>query len=363
MTVGVLLALLVGEVLVRAQGRGVPLQAEEGQVLLAELTERARDVPGLPYRLRPGASHKRVYSGLPGEPGTPVEYRVNAAGFRGPEVELEKPEGVVRVAVLGDSFTFGTGLGDEDTWPRQLERLCNELLDAPRVEVLNFGVEGYNTTHELLVLEGMALAYEPDLVLVCGYVNDPFIGSPSERPTADDLPPAVAWIERLGLSSGVVAEGQEATEAERRTMWLRRRSRLFDLFAYELYREMSFEVTVATYQHYWRAESRGWQQMESALGLLAEQTRAEGLPLLMIMYPFLARLGEDYPFRLEHERLAATCEELGIEYHELMPALARMDPDRLQVHPHDMHPSREANAVVARELFVLLEERLVALAQ
>src|SRR5262245_42920123 len=48
-------------------------------------------------------------------------YRTNAAGYRGPEFRAEKAPGVVRIACVGDSCTFGLGVREEHTWTRQLE--------------------------------------------------------------------------------------------------------------------------------------------------------------------------------------------------------------------------------------------------
>ena len=57
---------------------------------------RRSDNPRLRFELRPGGAVRAE-----------VDYRVNAEGLRGAETTLEKPAGVRRVAVLGDSIAFG----------------------------------------------------------------------------------------------------------------------------------------------------------------------------------------------------------------------------------------------------------------
>ncbi len=54
-----------------------------------------------------------------------VEFRYNALYFRDREIAPKRP-GVVRVAVLGDSFTEGQGVKEEDTFPRRLEARLRE---------------------------------------------------------------------------------------------------------------------------------------------------------------------------------------------------------------------------------------------
>ena len=92
--------------------------------------------------------------------------RINGSGWRDRERTREKPAGLVRVAVLGDSFTWGHGVEDEEIYTRVMERL------QPGVEVLNFGLSGSATDQQLLILREHALAHHPDLVLAMVSRND-----------------------------------------------------------------------------------------------------------------------------------------------------------------------------------------------
>jgi lysophospholipase L1-like esterase len=152
----VLLTLLVLEIGFRLAH--VPV----GTVQINRATVRPSANPRLRFELRPG-----------GVARAEVEYRVNSEGLRGPEVAREKPDGVRRVAVLGDSIAFGYWVAEEDTFPRQLEVLLNEVRgDGPRVEVLNFGVPGYNLAQEIETLRSRAFAFSPDVVVVAFCLND-----------------------------------------------------------------------------------------------------------------------------------------------------------------------------------------------
>jgi lysophospholipase L1-like esterase len=89
-----------------------------------------------------------------------IAFRINAAGFKGPELKQES--GDPRILVLGDSCTFGT-LYDEFSYPRSLERHLREL--GEQVEVVNGGVEGYSPRHVLYRLEEF-VSLEPDITLL-----------------------------------------------------------------------------------------------------------------------------------------------------------------------------------------------------
>jgi lysophospholipase L1-like esterase len=98
---------------------------------------------------------------------------INSLGLRGPELSVRKPGSVFRILLLGDSFTFGYGVGDDSTYGRQLERLfIQEQGDCVKVEVLNAGVNGYNTAQELAYLDRSGLAFEPDVVVLGFTPND-----------------------------------------------------------------------------------------------------------------------------------------------------------------------------------------------
>jgi len=93
--------------------------------------------------------------------------RVNRYGFRGPEITPAKIPGVTRIMCLGDSCTFGNL--EEASYPRVLER---ELQKSGRnAEVINAGVEGYNTVNLLLALP-YDLSFKPDLATLYIGWND-----------------------------------------------------------------------------------------------------------------------------------------------------------------------------------------------
>jgi hypothetical protein len=97
----------------------------------------------------------------------------NSWGFRGPEVEIEKPEDVFRIVCLGGSSTYGhTPSRDETTWPAQLQTILNERQDIKRVEVINGGFSGYNSFESLANFNFRLLPFDPDLVIVYHTIND-----------------------------------------------------------------------------------------------------------------------------------------------------------------------------------------------
>ena len=95
-------------------------------------------------------------------------YQTNRYGFRGEFKSLGDHDGR-RVAFLGDSFTFGLGVNDHETFIHRL----NEK--APEKHYLNFAVPGYSTDQQYLLLRRRVFNFRPDVVVLVTYLgNDLF---------------------------------------------------------------------------------------------------------------------------------------------------------------------------------------------
>src|SRR3989338_1736188 len=96
--------------------------------------------------------------------------QLNKEGLRGKDAAVEKPPGRRRILILGDSFTFNFALKDEETYPFLLEQTLNK--GETNWEVLNFGVDGFNTRMELELFKEKGLKYRPDIVILQVHPND-----------------------------------------------------------------------------------------------------------------------------------------------------------------------------------------------
>ncbi len=100
----------------------------------------------------------------------------NTFGFNDRERDVQKKEGVYRIAVLGDSFIWGDGLPYEITWNHKLEKKIVSRY-GEEVEVLSWGKCGWSTLNEYDFFRQHGVKYGIDLLIV-GYVtNDPDPGN------------------------------------------------------------------------------------------------------------------------------------------------------------------------------------------
>lgn len=91
----------------------------------------------------------------------------NSLGLREKELPIEKPDNVVRIITVGDSYTEGDGVDYEYSYPKALETLLNNNLhNSPcQYEILNAGVSGSDIVFINEFLERELIKYKPDAVI------------------------------------------------------------------------------------------------------------------------------------------------------------------------------------------------------
>jgi hypothetical protein len=98
----------------------------------------------------------------------------NSHGFRDYERTYEKPPGVFRILVLGDSYVEALQVQLEDAFTAQLEKMLNANASSKRFEVLALGKMGFGTADEYIRYLNFGLAYDPDLVVVAFFTGNDF---------------------------------------------------------------------------------------------------------------------------------------------------------------------------------------------
>lgn len=114
------------------------------------------------YRLKPN-SIGHFQQGMPAV--------ANGRGHRDDEVAQEKPDGVYRILVLGDSFTVGANVAQDAAYPQVLESLLRVRL-GEGIEVVNSGVGGWSPFQYAQYYEHYGRELNPDMVLIGFFVGN-----------------------------------------------------------------------------------------------------------------------------------------------------------------------------------------------
>ncbi len=146
-TVGCVVGLLLVELLLRLVGVTFPVFDDYD--------------PDRAVRLRPGKHGWYRKEGA-------AYLEINSLGYRDVEHTPAKPADVYRIAFLGDSFVEARQVDIANTFWKLAESGLSgaPALGGRKVESMSFGIGGYGTAQELLTLEGSALAFAPDLVVL-----------------------------------------------------------------------------------------------------------------------------------------------------------------------------------------------------
>ena len=302
-----LVMLVVGEALCRA--------LDLGAVERVEWSESRADgeLGGLLYE--PGSVLVYTYPDNPRgyfDEANQVVGAINSRGFRGPERDPDKPPGTERIAVIGDSFTLGIGVRDEDTLPACLEAILTSA--GADVEVLNFGLSGANAHDYAGLLENRALGYEPDVVILVLFLND---AGQASTTSLLNSPRCFGRLRRLSRLANAVGEIVERPA---------------------VHRELVERYTCA-----YSDSSEGWLVMQEALESASLTCSERGCRLLVALYPVLYRLDERYPFESVHDRIRAFCESRDLEFIDLRGAFDGCRGPELWVHRLDQHPNEVAH--------------------
>jgi hypothetical protein len=97
--------------------------------------------------------------------GTRHRWEVNSLGLRGPEPDIPKPAGALRIVWLGDETILAPRLSEEETSPQRLASLVRQQ-GSSSVEVINAGLPAGCPLTAAVAFRQTLLAMAPDLVLV-----------------------------------------------------------------------------------------------------------------------------------------------------------------------------------------------------
>jgi hypothetical protein len=254
-------------------------------------------------------------------------------GYRGLRaVPPTKPQGRLRVAALGDSFTFGEDVGDTETWVHQLEAI------EPALEAVNLGIHGYGHDQMLLTLREEGPWLQPDVVLV-GFVRIDL-----ERNRTAFLDYAKPWFDLEGgtlVLRGVPVPTPETLRALE--PW---RSKFLDLLS----------MLDARIRERTGMEERARRELgEALLAALRDTAREIGARAIFVYLPILDEIGAPEPSAGERF-FDATCRRQGLDCVNLRPSFH----DRVEGGQHLKrrgHWGPTEHRAAAEDLLHLLKEQ------
>jgi len=246
---------------------------------------------------------------------------INSQGLRDYEYTVEKPAGVYRILLLGDSTILGWGVPMDETAAKILERALNaeHVPGYQRFEVINAGVGNYDTIQEVTYYKTRGRYFHPDLVILVYFINDPEPVPVEKKIFLIDRSYLVAFL--TNRYDGV----------------LRRLGARPD---WKIYYSSLYDDNLP-----------GFQACKAALVELATATREDHAKLMVALLPELHQINDSYPFIAAHQKIKDVLAPERVPILELIDGLRNHGPEiTLWVTPLDDHPNGKANDLIAAQM-------------
>jgi len=352
------LTLLFGEILVRVfvpTERLVPLNEEMHGI--TALRANIAGVHVIPHTFR-------------------VSYSTSEQRFRSSKVfATTRDPRTLRVAIVGDSFTFGWGANDDQTYPSQLEQILQSKYGP--TEVINAGVCGTGTGNEALWYDSWVRQFHPNLVVLTVVPND----------TDDDLARPLFVLDASGnvhpKSAAHLERFQSQTLGARRIItrlpgydYLTENSELLNLFRRTTsalirrrhLRDSSTGAGPAVF------ETVGLHLLDGEVRWLDQQVRASGAQLIVVFVPFVETVYGRAPNTNNVVResaamvdtLSRVCAKSNIPFRDLtseMRSAGTNAKQPLYYTKYDAHPTPAGYRLIADLVSPLVLDQLHSRAQ
>jgi lysophospholipase L1-like esterase len=349
--VSLLITLITLESALRLCGYNPPSYLRRG----TDYTLRPSGYPSLTYELSPGAATK----------ARGKEIKINSQGFRGPEPSSDPA--LARVIVIGDSITFGDNLALEETFPFLLQQ---ELSSQGRnLEVLNFGVPGYDTLQEVSSLEIRGLKYHPDVVVVAYCLNDVSISSVSLE--------QIQRMQRLRTASyyflyesrlvDLVAQGVEKLRIKNwekhvnePAVFRREYANQIDSIGDDESDLLGLMGQTPTWPNStWYGDRDRVGRLRFGFRRLASLSRENGFRVVIMIIPLLLEKGGVYSYRVAHRIVEMEARRAGFDTIDLTDDFMRVGMTSLRLTSGDLfHPNKIGHAIMANSLAPYVNQHL-----
>jgi lysophospholipase L1-like esterase len=293
--------------------------------------------------------------------GDTIIVHTDQFGFRNYGRSLRKPDSVIRILILGDSYTEALNIADDRIFPALLQQNLADLRPAGKtIEVLSASSPAWSTEQELLCLQNEAAQFAPDYVLLMACPNDI----------------REAWCKKFAVPAGngnIKFNPINISRGERFLWWLSNRSRLFQYLQQEVF-HTDYGAFVQLRAHYvfnfGKADSANWDrplflkkpfpQVDSARSLftdliaqMQQHCTKHNIHFAVSLSPtqmeFNGTIGTDSSTQsgLVSDQLQTYCQRSGIDYINLYDRFKAQDNTAACFMKPDAHFSSHAHRITA----------------
>ncbi len=308
--IGLLLALVIGEIAVR-------IVASQSLIYNIEMVRYAKELKMPDPRGEVSHVHRPNASAhLMG-----VDISLNSLGHRGPDLGPKSPDRK-RVFVLGSSVTMGWGIPYDRMFTSIVEKKS-----SGKIELANAGIGNYNTFAQEKLFEHQYAEVKPDLVVLHYFISDP-----EPRPK--------------GNNSAIL------------------RHSYFAAYLYDRYRTLTLAAEgkndlVKHYTDVYDDAQPYWHDTLRMIGEMRDAAAKDNVPFLVMIIPDFHNLKPGTPYGAIYEKIEKGFHEKGFHVINTFPVFQAKyggNESALWIQPDDPHPNAVGHALMADLLFDELQK-------
>jgi hypothetical protein len=309
--------------------------------------------------------------------------KINTHGFR--DTPFPSPnDKITKIIVMGDSFVSNIGVDDKNVFTEILEK------QLPNTTVMNFGVNGYSTVQEYLLLNKLLQDYSPDLLILVIYIRNDFVENLGFKWNGIERPKAILSNDGLDVKITPVPTYQPKPNLPQNPIrQLLKKSHLCYFANYHLEwilnrfsnpDRLKLRPTKFTPPELYlckRTPSKKtiymYKTMDVMLSKFARTCHSRNVNLLFVIAPSIVQIDselwsnilakyklkhDDFDLTLPNTQLLASAENYHVPVSDLLPKLetARLRDDKLY-NLKEQHWTKEGNIVVASEILNYIKSR------
>ena len=269
----------------------------------------------------------------------------NAYGLRGHDLPADKSASTTRILLLGDSFTFGSGVpNDADIFAARLELKLNAQLagGGSSVEVLNGGIPGSQTGDWVDLLQKVGDSYQPDVIIIVFFLRDGTLTS------------------SMGSFFGPIRDhivAQNQVSALYQSVYLYRLVKDFQDRSL-----ISDSYTQAMNESYFgdRQQTQEWRIAQTNLRSMKMMGEGIHAKVGLIIFPVLADFSDRYPFQTIVDEVSRFGRDSQLPTLNLLPAFKGRNASDLWVSALNQHPNPAGHELAANAMLEWVRKLVVS---
>ncbi len=257
---------------------------------------------------------------------------INKDGMRDRNFDFRKPDGTIRIASVGDSFAFGSGIKNvNNTYSKILESELNDLNNSFNYDVLNFGIMGLSTDDELNLIKNKVLKYNPDIILI-GYVSNDFVNIEQiDYKEHFTILPGGFWIRNFFFTYALIEL---------------KINRLLENIGFKK-NGLSITLEKLNSEKNVKHNKRLFEEINNV-------SKRHNIKIIVVNFPVIYRL-KDYPLQEVNRFISSVSIKNEFVYLDLTPVYEKYSEQDLVVNKYDSHPNELGHKIAAKEILEKLK--------